>query len=81
MAALGAFTEAIAPINKDKKCAAQIYLNLSGGRKSTVADFEKQLEDVNIAFATTPIDAGTCKSSPSCIHTSQTLNCPARAAQ
>ena len=53
-AALAAFTEAIALINKDKKWAAQVYLNVSGDKKSTVADILKQLEDVNIQFTTTP---------------------------
>lgn len=53
-AALAAFTEAIALINKDKKWAAQVYLNVSGDKKSTVADIQKQLEDVNIVFTTTP---------------------------
>ena len=53
-AALAAFTEAVALINKDKKWAAQVYLDVSGDKKSTVADILKQLEDVNIVFTTTP---------------------------
>ena len=53
-AALAAFTDAVALINKDKKWAAQIYLDVSGDKKSTVADILKQLEDVNIVFTTTP---------------------------
>ncbi|MDB5809694.1 MAG: hypothetical protein JWN94_1816 [Betaproteobacteria bacterium] len=53
-AALAAFTEAVALINKDKKWASQVYLNVSGDKKSTVADILKQLEDVNIQFTTTP---------------------------
>lgn len=53
-AALAAFTEAVALINKDKKWAAQVYLDVSGDKKSTVADILKQLEDVNIQFTTTP---------------------------
>ena len=53
-AALAAFTEAVALINKDKKWAAQVYLDVSGDKKSTVADIQKQLEDVNIQFTTTP---------------------------
>ena len=53
-AALAAFTEAVAMINKDKKWAAQVYLNVSNDKKSTVADIQKQLEDVNIQFTTTP---------------------------
>ncbi len=53
-AALAAFTEAIALINKDKKWAAQVYLNVSGDKKSTVTEILKQLEDTNIQFTTTP---------------------------
>ena len=53
-AALAAFSEAIALINQDKKWAAQVYLNVSGDKKSTVADILKQLEDTNIVFTTTP---------------------------
>ena len=53
-AALAAFTEAIALINKDKKWAAQVYLTVSGDKKSTVAEILKQLEDTNIQFTTTP---------------------------
>ena len=53
-AALAAFTEAVAMINKDKKWAAQVYLNVSNDKKSSVADIQKQLEDVNIQFTTTP---------------------------
>jgi sulfonate transport system substrate-binding protein len=73
-AALAAFTEAIALINKDKKWAAQVYLDVSGDKKSTVADIEKQLEDTNILFTTTPrnvqkyadfmFDAGYIKTRP-----------------
>ena len=53
-AALAAFTEAIALLNKDKKWAAQVYLAVSGDKKSTVADIQKQLDDTNIQFTTTP---------------------------
>jgi NitT/TauT family transport system substrate-binding protein len=73
-ASLAAFTEAVALINKDKKWAAQVYLNVSGDKKSTVADILKQLEDVNIQFTTTPrnvqkyaefmFDAGYIKTKP-----------------
>lgn len=73
-AALAAFTEAVTLINKDKRWAAQVYLNVSGDKKSTVADIQKQLDDVNIVFTTTPrnvqkyaefmFDAGYIKTKP-----------------
>ena len=47
-------TEAVALINKDKKWASQVYLDVSGDKKSTLAEIQKQLEDVNIQFTTTP---------------------------
>ena len=53
-AVLAAFTEAVELINKDKKHAAEIYLRVSGDKKSTVAEIQKQLEDPNIVFTTTP---------------------------
>ena len=53
-AVLAAFTEAVDLINKDKKHAAEIYLRISGDKKSTVAEIQKQLEDPNIVFTTTP---------------------------
>ena len=53
-ATLAAFTEAVALINKDKKWASQVYLDVSGDKKSTLAEIQKQLEDVNIQFTTTP---------------------------
>jgi NitT/TauT family transport system substrate-binding protein len=53
-AVLAAFTEAIALINKDKKQAAEIYLRVSGDKKSTVAEIQKQLEDPNLVFTEVP---------------------------
>ena len=53
-AVLAAFTEAIELINKDRPRAAQIYLDVSADKKSTVAEILKQLEDPNITFTTTP---------------------------
>ena len=53
-ATLAAFTEAIDLINRNKKHAAEIYLAVSNDRKSTVAEIQKQLEDPNLAFTTTP---------------------------
>lgn len=53
-AVLAAFTEAIDVINKDKKRAAEIYLRISGDKKSTVAEIQKDLEDPNLVFTTTP---------------------------
>ena len=53
-AVLAAFTEAIEVINKDKKRAAEIYLRISGDKKSTVAELQKDLEDPNLVFTTTP---------------------------
>ena len=53
-AVLAAFIEAIDVINKDKKHAAEIYLRISGDKKSTVAEIQKQLEDPNIVFTATP---------------------------
>jgi NitT/TauT family transport system substrate-binding protein len=53
-AVLAAFTEAIEIINKDKRAAAEIYLRVSGDKKSTVAEIQKQIEDPNIVFTTTP---------------------------
>lgn len=53
-AVLAAFTEAVDLINKDKKLGAEIYLRISGDKKSTVAEIQKQLEDPNIVFTTTP---------------------------
>ena len=53
-AVLAAFTEAIEVINKDKKRAAEIYLRISGDKKSTVAEIQKDLEDPNLVFTTTP---------------------------
>ena len=44
-ATLAAFTEAVALINKDKKWASQVYLDVSGDKKSTLAEIQKQLED------------------------------------
>jgi NitT/TauT family transport system substrate-binding protein len=51
---LAAFTEAIQLINKDKKQAAEIYLRVSGDKKSTVAEIQKQLEDPNLVFTEVP---------------------------
>ena len=51
---LAAFIEAIELINKDKKQAAEIYLRVSGDKKSTVAEIQKQLEDPNLVFTATP---------------------------
>ena len=53
-AVLAAFTEAIELINKDRKQAAEIYLRVSGDKKSTVAEIQKQLEDPNLVFTATP---------------------------
>lgn len=53
-AVLAAFSEAIDLINKDKKAAAEIYLKVSGDKKSTVAEIQKQIEDPNLLFTTTP---------------------------
>jgi NitT/TauT family transport system substrate-binding protein len=53
-AVLAAFTEAVELINKDRPRAAQIYLDVSADKKSTVAEILKQLEDPNITFTTTP---------------------------
>ncbi len=55
-ATLAAFTEAIALINKDRRRAAQIYLTISADKKSTLAEIQKQLEDPNIKFTTTPLN-------------------------
>jgi len=46
--------EAVELINKDRPRAAQIYLDVSADKKSTVAEILKQLEDPNITFTTTP---------------------------
>ena len=53
-AVLAAFIEAIDLINKDKKQAAEIYLRISGDKKSTVAELQKQIEDPNLVFTATP---------------------------
>ena len=53
-AVLAAFSEAIDLINKDKKAAAEMYLKVSGDKKSTVAEIQKQIEDPNLLFTTTP---------------------------
>jgi NitT/TauT family transport system substrate-binding protein len=53
-AVLAAFSDAIDIINKDKKAAAEVYLKISRDTKSTLADIQKQLEDQNVTFATTP---------------------------
>lgn len=53
-AVLAAFIEAIELINKDRKQAAEIYLRVSGDKKSTVAEIQKQLEDPNLVFTATP---------------------------
>ena len=53
-AVLAAFIEAIDLINKDKKQAAEIYLRISGDKKSTVAEIQKQIEDPNLVFTATP---------------------------
>jgi len=53
-AVLAAFSEAIDLINQDKKAAAEIYLKVSGDKKSTVAEIQKQIEDPNLLFTTTP---------------------------
>ncbi|MDB5809244.1 MAG: hypothetical protein JWN94_1366 [Betaproteobacteria bacterium] len=53
-AVLAAFTEAIQLINKDKKQAAEIYLRISGDKKSSVAEIQKQLEDPNLVFTEVP---------------------------
>jgi len=53
-AVLAAFMEAIELVNKDKKQAAEIYLRVSGDKKSTVAEIQKQLEDPNLVFTATP---------------------------
>jgi len=53
-AVLAAFSEAIDLINKDKKAAAEIYLKVSGDKKSTVAEIQKQIEDPNLLFTTIP---------------------------
>ena len=73
-AGIDAFTEAVALINKDKKWAAQVYLDVSADKKSTLGEIQKQLEDVNIQFTTTPknvqkyaefmFDAGYIKTKP-----------------
>jgi len=53
-AVLAAFIEAIDLINKDKKQAAEIYLRISGDKKSTVMEIQKQIEDPNLVFTATP---------------------------
>jgi len=53
-AVLSAFTEAIELINKDKKAAAEVFLRISGDKKSTLAEIQNQLEDKNIVFSTRP---------------------------
>jgi NitT/TauT family transport system substrate-binding protein len=53
-AVLAAFSEAIDLINKDKKAAAEMYLKVAGDKKSTVAEMQKQIEDPNLLFTTTP---------------------------
>ncbi|MBI3938266.1 MAG: ABC transporter substrate-binding protein [Betaproteobacteria bacterium] len=53
-AVLAAFTEAIGFINKNKRAAAEIYLKISGDKKNSLADIQKQLEDPNMLFTTTP---------------------------
>jgi NitT/TauT family transport system substrate-binding protein len=51
---LDAFGEAIDLINKDKKAAAEVFLRISGDKKSTLAEIQSQLEDKNVIFSTTP---------------------------
>lgn len=53
-AVLAAFSEAINLINKDRKAAAEMYLKVSGDKKSTVAEIQKQIEDPNLRYTTTP---------------------------
>ena len=53
-AVLAAFSEAIDLINHDKMAAAEIYLKVSGDKKSTVAEIQKQIEDPNLLFTTIP---------------------------
>ncbi|MDB5764573.1 MAG: putative transporter, periplasmic substrate-binding protein [Herminiimonas sp.] len=53
-AVLAAFTEAIDFINKDKKAAAETYLKISGDKTISLADVQKQLEDPNLVFTTSP---------------------------
>jgi NitT/TauT family transport system substrate-binding protein len=51
---LAAFSEAIELINKDKRAAAEIYLKVTGDKKSTVAEIQKQIEDPQLVYTTTP---------------------------
>ena len=71
----GAVVQARGQAQSGGKCrAAQVYLEVSGDKKSTVADIQKQLDDVNIQFTTTPrnvqkyaefmFDAGYIKTKP-----------------
>lgn len=53
-AVLEAFGEAVNFIEKNQKEAAQIYLKLSGDKKSTLEDIQKQIADKNVTFTTTP---------------------------
>jgi len=57
-AVLAAFSEAIDMINKDKRAAAEMYLRVSGDKKNTVADIQKQIEDPNLVYTTTPRNIG-----------------------
>jgi NitT/TauT family transport system substrate-binding protein len=50
---VGAFEEAIAVINKDKRSAAETYLRVSKD-KAAIESILKMLNDPNIEFSTTP---------------------------
>ncbi|HJV82375.1 ABC transporter substrate-binding protein [Noviherbaspirillum sp.] len=73
-AVLAAFSEAVDFIEKNQKEAAQIYLRVSGDKKSTQEDIEKQIADKNLTFTTTPLnikkyadfmyDVGSIKNKP-----------------
>ena len=53
-AVLAALKESIDSINKDKRAAAQAYLQLANDRKNSVEDIYRTISDPNYAFTLTP---------------------------
>lgn len=51
---VAATMEAIDFVNSDKRRAAEIYLKISGDKKNSVDEIERQLKDPNFAFIATP---------------------------
>lgn len=51
---VAATMEAIDFVNSDKRRAAEIYLKISGDKKNSVDEIERQLNDPNFSFTATP---------------------------